>query len=198
MHAITGAHTTPLPLSRTPLLSQGEEPDTCWPLLMDLCGLLAPGPTPTQAVPLLLRASGNGPQLAALVRTTLQQWRWDGGMGSEGSREAAATGGGGVGVGVGVAWAALQCLPHAAEHHSQTFTCCEALLTSTSAALPHVAAEAQQALLMLHCKALAAHSLQCSQHRPGSLHSVGEIPSLKSPAVRVYRVQPCCSGLMPT
>lgn len=95
-------------------------------------------------MPIILTASGVGAQLAALVRSKLQSFDRAAGEGAAAE-----------------AWAALACLPHAAESAAQAAACCEALAAAT--APPEAGDEAEEqawggALLTLHCGALGAQA----------------------------------------
>lgn len=123
----------------------GEHTELCWPLLADACATLRPDATAGSAgVPIILTASGVGAQLAALVRSKLQSFDRAAGEGAAAE-----------------AWAALACLPHAAESAAQAAACCEALAAAT--APPEAGDEAEEqawggALLTLHCGALGAQA----------------------------------------
>ena len=115
---------------------------------MDVCDTLRPGATAGAAgVPIILTASGVGAQLAALVRSKLQSF----------DRQAA-----GDAAAAAEAWAALACLPHAAESAAQAAACCAALAAATEPSEEEEqAAEPgsdSSALLMLHCGALGAQA----------------------------------------
>ncbi len=135
----------------TPLA--GELSEVCWPLLMDVCATLRPGATAGAAgVPIILTASGVGAQLASLVRSKLQAF----------DRQAA-----GESAAAAEAWAALACLPHAAESAAQATACCAALAAATEpsegedeqAAGPGSdSSSSSSALLMLHCGALGTQA----------------------------------------
>ena len=117
-----------------------------WPLLVDVCATLRPGATAGAAgVPVLLTASGCGAQLAALVRSKLQ------GLSGEAAGDEAAA---------AEAWAALACLPHAAENAAQAAACCAALAAATAPADDDMEQDGggSAALLMLHCGALGAQA----------------------------------------
>ncbi|PRW58885.1 small subunit processome component 20-like protein [Chlorella sorokiniana] len=133
-------------------LLAGELSEVCWPLLMDVCATLRPGATAGAAgVPIILTASGVGSQLAALVRSKLQSFD------REAADDASAA---------AEAWAALACLPHAAESAAQAAACCAALAAATEPAEEEEQAGGQgsnsdsssSALLMLHCGALGAQA----------------------------------------
>lgn len=122
----------------------GEHSDLCWPLLIDVCGTLRPGATAgSPGVPVILTAAGVGPQLAALVRGKLQAFSASGDAGAAAE-----------------AWAALACLPHAAENAAQAAACCAALAAATAAAEGggDDGSEGSSARLMLHCGALSAQA----------------------------------------
>lgn len=98
-------------------------------------------------MPIILTASGVGAQLAALVRSTAMLQAGSG-SGAESAAEA---------------WAALECLPHAAENAAQAAACCEALAAATAPAeveeaQGHDAAGTSSPLLMLHCCSLGAQA----------------------------------------
>lgn len=115
-----------------------------WPLLADVCATLRPGATAgASGVPILLTASGCGAQLAALVRSKLQAL----------SAEAASDEGAAA-----ESWAALACLPHAAENAAQAAACCAALAAATAPADDDMEQGSSSALLMLHCGALGAQA----------------------------------------
>lgn len=121
----------------------GEHTDICWPLLIDVCATLRPGATAgSPGVPVILTAAGVGPQLAALVRSKLQAFSAGGDVGAAAE-----------------AWAALACLPHAAENAAQAAACCAALAAATAAAEDGSdGSEGSSAQLVLHCGALSAQA----------------------------------------
>ncbi|KAL4860053.1 Small subunit processome component 20 [Chlorella vulgaris] len=132
-------------------LLAGKHREVCWPLLVDVCCTLRRSTTGTtgaiDAVPIILTASGVGAQLAALVRSTAMLQAGSG-SGAESAAEA---------------WAALECLPHAAENAAQAAACCEALAVATAPAeveeaQGHDAAGTSSPLLMLHCCSLGAQA----------------------------------------
>ena len=81
-----------------------------------------------------------GAQLAALVRSKLQTFSSDDGE-----------------VAAAEAWAALACLPHAAESAAQAAACCAALAEATAPPEGHEG-EWSVALLTLHCGAMGAQA----------------------------------------
>jgi U3 small nucleolar RNA-associated protein 20 len=135
----------------------GQFRQLCWPLLADVCATLRPGAA--TGVPAILTAAGVGPQLAALVRSTVRMEGLQAEQ-AEGQLEAAAA----------EAWAALACLPHAAEGAAQAAACCGALVAATRSAADSAEQPDDQAavsgeqggastqLLMLHCRALGAQA----------------------------------------
>ncbi|PSC76593.1 small subunit processome component 20-like protein [Micractinium conductrix] len=122
-------------------LLAGELTQLCWPLVADVCATLRPEAAAGAAgVPLILTASGVGAQLAALVRSKLQTFSSDDGE-----------------VAAAEAWAALACLPHAAESAAQAAACCAALAEATAPPEGHEG-EWSGALLTLHCGAMGAQA----------------------------------------
>ena len=136
-------------LSRPHHRPAGELSEVCWPLLVDVCATLRPGATAGAAgVPIILTASGVGAQLAAFVRGKLSGFDRQ----AAGDASAAAE-----------AWAALACLPHAAESAVQAAACCAALAAATEPSEEDEEQAAEpgsdsSALLMLHCGALGAQA----------------------------------------
>jgi U3 small nucleolar RNA-associated protein 20 len=136
-------------------LLAGRDEGVCWPLLMDLCATLA-GASAIGALPVVLTAAGVGPQLAAHVRAAAAGALAGGRRPSE--RQLAA------------AWAAVHCLPHAAESGAQALACCQALVDATGAALGAPGADEGGAgadgarLLMLHATARGMLAFLAARH----------------------------------
>eukprot|EP00887_Chlorella_sp_A99_P000887 scaffold5.g887.t1 len=133
-----------------------QQQELCWPLLVDVCACLRPdtgaaGVPAGGALPVILTATGVGRQLAALVRSTL-----DGAADALGS-----AGAGAEPRQLAVAWAALRCLPHAAESPLQEAACCARLAATTGAVVegaPGRRGSELEPLLLLHCAAVAARA----------------------------------------
>ena len=155
-------------------LLSGQQPECTWPLLVDVCAVLRPeaaspaaassSAAASGALPVIFTASGVGTQLAALVRSTIGTFVEavsSGTLASEAAEERQQQQ-------VAVAWAALRCLPHAAESRAQEAACCARLAAATAAALeeaPSSSPALEEALLLLHCAAATAQARAAAQQQ---------------------------------